>query len=287
MLLLPIGAPLAGGVARALDALALPTLASEVGWVDGAVAFGAVGQADPLDDAHDPSVALEPLAEALARQGIPRATTPHLARAIANREGVLSIDATGARSAPARGPRPPTLFERAALVDVLGDVAATELRWARLTLEPTGPNDQLNHFQARGDRGVIRLLPTNGVTLAGRTHAVVHELGHALIAALRRSGMHYRAAYGEADYGRYLDEPFEARLVDEESWVRALADAWLLRRRAVRWSRVHPGAVDRACIDRDADALAAWVRARLRQGLGIPAEPVEVPRSSGSTPASE
>ena len=51
----------------------------------------------------------------------------------------------------------------------------------------------------------IRLLETNGRTLAGRTHALVHELAHALIGIARADGRSYAASYGSHDYARFLD----------------------------------------------------------------------------------
>jgi hypothetical protein len=102
----------------------------------------------------------------------------------------------------------------------------------------------------------------------------VHELGHALVGVARHGGRSYACGYGQPDYGRFLQESTFGGLCDEEALVRAIADAWLLRRTAVTWSRTWPGAVDDVARDLDADELAAFTRFRLAQGLGMAATPV-------------
>ena len=84
----------------------------------------------------------------------------------------------------------------------------------------------------------------------------------------------YRAPYGRADYG-YFFGGTDNVVVDEEAMVRAVADAWLLRRRAVMWSRTWPGAIDESGRGMDGDVLARWARDALARGLGF---------ASGRTP---
>lgn len=264
MLLLPGMAPLARTLVRAL---ADRSVVRE-GWLPGATAIGTIGDGDALDDAIDPAVDREALTVALLSAAVPASAAPLLAEAVANREQVLDLDD------PKRRWRPLTLFEQHALLDVLGDLALLlPIERVRIDREvrTTGLNDC-----TRGADGVarIRLLGTNGTTLAGRTHALVHELGHALIGVVGT----YRAAYGSKDYGRFLAEETFGEICDEEAIVRAIADAWLLRRRAVTWSRTWPGAIDAAGRALDADDLAAFARFRLAQGLGRPFTPVRVRR---------
>jgi hypothetical protein len=227
----------------------------------GAWAIGAIGDDDSLDAAIDPSIDRASL-------GASRA----FADAIADREGVLDDAGVYARDV-----RPPTSFECAAMADVLGDLVRF-LPFDRVEIDRTWFRGGLNHCAIDGDVARIRLLESNGTTLAGRTHALVHEMGHALIGLARLAGTSYRAQYGQPDYGRFLVERTFDRVCDEEALVRMIADAWLLRRRAVAWSRTWPGAVDDVARDLDADDLAAFARFRLAQGLGMEARSCTVRR---------
>ena len=239
-------------------------------------ALGATGDDDALDHALDPSVDSRALARALESALGDRGMAAHdamsIARAIAHRED--SLDASAARGiAPHAWPehaRPATLFEHAALVDVLGAELASLMPIDRVEIDRAPlAGAALNHCQmGKGGIAHIRLLATNGATLAGRTHALVHEMGHALIGLARAAGRSYACGYGQPDYGRFMGESSAARLCDEEALVRAIADAWLLRRTSVAWARTWPGAVDDVARNLDADDLAAFARFRLAQGLG-------------------
>lgn len=255
MLLLPATSPLARTLASALEG-AYATR----DWLPGTLAIGTVADDDALDDAFDPAVDREALTVKLLSAAVPAKAAPLLADAIADREGVLDLDD------PKRSYRPITLFEHHALCDVLGELAAL-LPVARVRVDRAVRASGFNDCTVDSGQATIRLLGTNGTTLAGRTHALVHELGHALI------GLHggYRAAYGSPDYGRFLDPRTFDRPCDEEALVRMIADAWLLRRTAVTWSRTWPGAIDDVGRTLDADQLAAAARFRLAQGLGIQA----------------
>lgn len=270
MLLVPEAAPLA----RVLREILPDGLVVAPGFLPGCIAFGSEHDADPLDDRFDPRIDRPSLAERLTDAQVPRAAAPILADALADREGVVDVSRLGA---PPPEDRPMTLFERHALVDVLGAELASLLPTRRVRIDRAFLRSGLNHCEMDGDLARIRLLSTNGTTLAGRTHALVHELGHALIGVARRDGRSYAAAYGSPDFGRFLHPRTFDRPCDEEALVRALADAWLLRRN-VAWARTWPGAVDDVARDLDADALAAFVRFRLAQGLGLPHEPVVVKR---------
>jgi len=265
MLLVPGGAPLA---ATLRDVIAGTTLALADDWLPGSTAFGSVYDDDPLDGAADPSVDRPRLLETLLQVGVPDSAAPVVVEAMLDRETVVDL------GGPRASFRPPTLFEHGALHDVLGELAEL-LPPSRVRIDRAELATGLNHCEMGGD-GVarIRLLPTNGTTLAGRTHALVHEMGHALIGVQRHRGRSYAAPYGSRDYGPFLDRE---GLCDEEALVRAIADAWLLRR-SVPWARTFPGAIDEAGRDRDADELAAWCRARLARGLGLPYEPAMVRR---------
>lgn len=256
MLLLSDAAPLAQTLARVLDARFFVARS----WLPGATAIGVTQDDDALDDVFAPEVDRGALERHLARSGVPAAAAPKLADALADREGVLDLED------PNRAFRPITLFEHGALVDVLGELAGL-LPVARVRVDRAVRTSGLNDCTL-GPDGIarIRLLGTNGTTLAGRTHALVHELGHALIAL--RGG--YRAPYGSSDYGRFLPPSTFDRVCDEEALVRCIADAWLLRRTAVTWSRTWPGAIDPPGRTLDADSLAAFARFRLAQGLGLP-----------------
>jgi hypothetical protein len=282
VLLLPLGAPLANGVHTAVTRLvaAGAPIRIDEHHVEGRTAFGAVGQDDSLDGPLDPAVSLTALREQLVAGGMASASASVLATAIADRESVLTIDARGAHSATARGPRPATLFEAAALEDVVGNALRARLPMRSLRIDPAPAGHAHNDCRLEGSTSIIRLLATNGTTLAGRTHALVHEMGHALIAQSKRAGQPYRVGYGQVDYGRFLEADWQV-MVDEEALVRAIADAWLLRRRAVGWARTFPGAVDSVGASLDADSLAAWSRARLCQGLGLSFAPVVVRRHRG------
>ena len=241
-------------------------------------ALGAAGDTDALDAARDPAVDVAALAAALGAHAIGVSDALALAGAIADRED--SFDASAARSiAPPAWPahaRPATLFEHLALVDVYGPDLAALMPIDRVEIDRAPlVGAALNHCEMGGD-GIarIRLLATNGTTLAGRAHALVHEMGHAVIGLARRAGRSYGCAYGQADYGRFLVEATFGDLCDEEALVRAAADAWLLRRTGVAWGRTWPGAVDDVARDLDADDLAAFVRFRLAQGLGLAFAPV-------------
>lgn len=260
MLLLPDAAPLAQTLGRVLD----ERFSIVRAWLPGATAIGALGDTDPLDQVFDPAIDRPALEDRLLRAGVPEKAAPRLTEALVDREGVLDLDD------PKRTFRPITLFEHRALVDVLGELAGL-LPVARVRVEREVRRSGLNDCTLGPDRVArIRLLATNGTTLAGRTHALVHELGHALIGL--RGG--YRAAYGQPDYGRFLREATFAEICDEEALVRCIADAWLLRRKAVGWSRTWPGAIDEPGRALDADGLAAFARFRLAQGLGLPYTPV-------------
>lgn len=281
MLLLPSAAPLTRTLERALAPEGELSIAPE--WLPRCVAIGALGDEDALDDALDPAIDRAALAERLAAAGVPSKAAPLLAGGLADREGVLDLSAgwSGDPSIHDVRFRPMTLFERHALVDVLGDLAQLlPPHRVRIEREPLRSHvGALNHCEHGADGvATIRLLATNGQTLAGRTHALVHELGHALIGVARFDGRSYAAPYGRPDYGPFLDPRSFDRPCDEEALVRALADAWLLRRRAVRWTRTWPGAIDVAGRDLDGDDLADFVRSRLAQGLGLPFAPVRVRR---------
>jgi len=242
-------------------------------WTPRAAAIGTARDDDALDAPMDPSIDRATLRAQLLEAGVPDRAAPVLADALADREHVLDL-----ASAP-HGHNPwrvPTLFERAALVDVLGDDLARLLPMHRVRIHRGKLERGLNHCAMEDGVAHIRLLATNGRTLAGRTHALVHELGHALIGVARADGRSYAAKYGTPDYARFLDAKTFDRPCDEEALVRAIADAWLLRRRAVEWSRTWPGAIDDAGKDLDADDLAAFTRFRLAQGLGLPHAPVIV-----------
>ena len=234
-------------------------------------AIGAVGDEDALDASIDPSIDRGALADAMRAAGVPRSLAAPFADAIAHREDVLDASVVTRTAAPVHSDhaRPPTLFEIGALADVIGVDLAALLPPDRVEIDRAWLREgTLNHCELGAD-GVarIRLLGSNGTTLAGRTHALVHELGHALIGVARLGGRSYRAAYGQPDYARFL-APHRADVVcDEEALVRAIADAWLLRRRGVAWSRTWRGAVDDCARDLAADELAAFARFRLAQGL--------------------
>ena len=279
MLLLRLDAPLLPAVRRAVEAIAAdgaPVIARE-DFVDGYVVIGSVGQDDALDEALDPAVGGAPLEAALRDAGVSAAFVPALARSIADREGVVVLEGDGARSISGAGPRPPTLFEAAALRDVLGDELVDRLPFGRVRIEPAPRGHAHNDCRVDGSGAVLRMLATNGTTLAGRTHAVVHELGHALVGFERLRGNVYRAPYGRADYGYFLRRN-DGVAVDEEAMVRAVADAWLLRRRAVTWSRTWPGAIDEAGRGMDADVLAGWARGAFARGLGLAGGPARTER---------
>ena len=245
------------------------------GWTPGAAAIGTSRADDALDSPMDPSIDRAALRAHLSESNVPERAAPVLADALADREHVLDL----ATSPEAHNPwRVPTLFERAALVDVLGEELASLLPMNKVFIHRGKLEQGLNHCSMEDGVARIRLLSTNGRTLAGRTHALVHELGHALIGVARANGRSYAAKYGKSDYGLFLDPKTFDRPCDEEALVRAIADAWLLRRRAVEWSRTWPGAIDEAGKDLDADDLAAFARFRLAQGLGLAHAPVIVRR---------
>ena len=280
MLLVPIDAPLESTLARVIEAQrrAGANVAIDRTMLPRVVAICAVGDADALDDSLDPTVDLGALSRAIIDAGVSDRAAPVLAEAIVRRDDVLDLAGSPALD------RPLTLFELRALLDVVGPelgalLPAQRVRVDRALLAGAGPRRALNHCMIEHD-GVarIRLVDTNGVTLGARTHALVHELGHALIGIARRSGRSYAAAYGDADYGRFLDPSTNDRPCDEEALVRAIADAWLLRRPGVTWARTWPGAIDDAGTKLNADDLAAWARFRLAQGLGQAATPVRVRR---------
>lgn len=251
VLLVPSAAPLAITLE---DVLAGTAIAIVPQYLPGAVAFGGVGDRDPLDQAHDPSIDRTDLLRRL--QAVPAAAAPVLCDALLDREAV--VDLRGRASW-----RPPTLFEHGALADVVGEFIAL-LPPARVRIDRAYLTSGLNHCEMGRD-GIarIRLLPSNGTTLAGRTHALVHEMGHALIGVARYDGRSYRAPYGAPGYRRFLRSN---KLCDEEALVRAIADAWLLRR-DVPWARTWPGAIDDDGRDLDADVLAAFARESLARGL--------------------
>jgi len=277
MLLLPDAAPLA----RTLVPVLAGRFVVRTNWLPGATAIGTLGDTDSLDEPLDPAVDRAALVVDLLRATVPSKAAPLLADAIADREGVLDLDD------PKRRWRPLTLFEHHALVDVLGELAGL-LPIDRVRIDRDLQQRGLNHCQFVNHVASIRLLGTNGTTLAGRTHALVHELGHALI-GLRAGSTpalppfesvgvagSYAGSYGSPDYGPFLREESFDRPCDEEALVHAIADAWLLRRRAVSWTRTWPGAIDAAGRDLDGDDLAAFARFRLAQGLGLPHQPVIV-----------
>jgi hypothetical protein len=266
MLLLPEAAPLARTLVAVLEDRLADRFVVRPHWLPGATAIGTIGDGDPLDEALDPAVDRPALTIALLRAAVPAKAAPLLADALADREGVLDL------VDPKREWRPLTLFEQHALVDVLGDLAAL-LPIERVRVEREVLARGLNHCEMiEGRIARIRLLGTNGTTLAGRAHALVHELGHALIGIAGP----YAASYGSSDYGPFLRPETFDRPCDEEALVRAIADAWLLRRTAVTWTRTWPGAIDAAGRDLDGDELAAFARFRLAQGLGLPYQPILV-----------
>ncbi|GAC1352551.1 MAG: hypothetical protein NVS3B20_16130 [Polyangiales bacterium] len=259
------------------------SIAMVADFLPGKTAFCGVFDGDALDDPFDPSIDRVALSGALTASRVPLKASRVLADAIAQREEVLDLAALGTLSpAPRRSDaseaRCLTLFELFALDDVLGKALREPLNLSRVLIDRRPlPSDSLNHCEI-GEDGVarIRLLKTNGITLAGRTHALVHELGHALIGLARLRGRPYRAPYGRPDYGRFLSPDTFDTVCDEEALVRAMADAWLLRRSGVIWSRTFPGAVDAVARDLDGDDLAAFVRFRLSQGWGFEAPTVMV-----------
>jgi hypothetical protein len=269
MLLCPEAAPLARTLERALAGSAFSTVP---GYLPGAVAFGSVFDEDELEDARDPRISLSELTVTLIAATMSARPAEAVASSLVDRENVLDL------GRPQGEDRPPTLFEWHALADVLGELAEL-LPPAHVRIDRAILDSGLNHCQMEGRVARIRLLGTNGRTLAGRTHALVHEMGHALVGVQRALGRDYRAEYGSPDYGRFLRESTFGRPCDEEALVRAIADAWLLRRKGVTWSRTWPGAIDEAGRNVDGDDLAAWCRFRLAQGLGLPHHPVRVRRA--------
>jgi hypothetical protein len=277
MLLVDEGAPLARVLLELCERMRAEgaALAIVPRWTGRAHALCAIGDGDALDDAVDPSVDLGALIAALAAARVPRAAAPVLARGLVTRDDAIELHALGGVHDLLR---PITPFEHRALLDVVGDALGAWLEVARVRVErahvdrsdPRALNDCRTDAQGRS---TIRLRSDNGVTLAARTHALVHELGHALIGQARLAGRAYGAGYGVADYGRFLDPATERRICDEEALVRAIADAWLLRRTQIAWSRTWPGAIDDVGHDLDGDELAAFARFRLAQGLGLPATP--------------
>jgi hypothetical protein len=251
VLLVPEGAPLA---ITLKDALAGTGIVAAEGYLPGSIAFGAVGDSDPLDERADPSIDRDALEELL--RIVPDRARPVLLEALVDREDVLDLHERHSW-------RPPTLFEHRALADVVGDFIAL-LPAARVRIDRAFLRDGLNHCEMGRD-GIarIRLLPSNGTTLAGRTHALVHEMGHALIGVARHDGRSYAASYGAPGYRRFLRSN---KLCDEEALVRAIADAWLLRRN-VPWARTWPGAIDDDGRDLDGDELARFARQHLARGL--------------------
>ncbi len=281
MLLLADDAPLARALlavsARARDAGA--PLEIVEGWLPGRLAIGAIGDGDPLDESLDPAIDRGAFAEALTAAHVARAAAPLLATAIATRDDVVELRALGGVPQP---DRPLTIFEHRALLDVVGAELGAHLRVERVRVERAlvdrDDRGGLNHcVTTAAGASTVRLRSDNGVTLGARTHALVHELGHALIGHARAAGRSYQAAYGSSDYGRFLAPGTFGRICDEEALVRAIADAWLLRRRTT-WARTWPGAIDAVGQDLDADDLAAFARFRLAQGLGLRATPVRVRR---------
>ena len=275
VLLVPDRAPLQTRLVDAIErcaATGMSVLSRR--WTPGVIAYGTIADDDSLDDPHSPAIDRAALARMLDGTGVPMRAAPVLADAIANREDVLDLGA----STPAKD-RPPTAFEHHALVDVLGEELAALLPIDRVRIDRKllrAP--ALNHCRLDDGIAHVHLLDSNGTTLAGRTHALVHELGHALIGVARYDGRSYAAKYGQMDYGRFLEPRTFDEPMDEEALVRALADAWLLRRRAVTWSRTWPGAIDEPGRAVDADDLAGFVRFRLAQGLGLPFSPMRVRR---------
>lgn len=277
MLLVDADAPLTRALRTACEREHRAPIAVEPEWLPGKLALCAIGQDDPLDDALDPALDRRALAEELAALKVPRKAAPVLAAAIATRDDVVELRALGGALEPAR---PITPFEHRALVDVIGRELAGWLRIERVRVERAFVDARdrraLNHCDhGPGGLATIRLRSDNGVTLAARTHALVHELGHALIGHARAAGRAYAAGYGSSDYGAFLSPSTAALVCDEEALVRAIADAWLLRRNT-RWARTWPGAIDAVGQRLDADELAAFARFRLAQGLGLPAAPAWV-----------
>jgi hypothetical protein len=282
VLLVADTAPLLRALLQAVDSMraAEAKLAVAPGFLPAITAIGAIGDEDPLDDPLDPSVDREVLRRALEQANVPAVAAPIVAEAIANREDVLDLSRLGLPPSP---DRPPTLFELHALADVIGDELAAFLPTDRVRIERALRRAPSLNQCAMGEDGIARitLLASNGTTLAGRAHALIHELGHALIGHARLAGRPYGASYGQMDYGRFLREATFDRVCDEEALVRAIADAWLLRREGVEWARTYPGAVDPVASTLDADDLAAFCRFRLAQGLGLRFEPVIVARIVG------
>jgi hypothetical protein len=247
-------------------------------WLGGRLAIGGDSQDDRLESVHDPAIDRNRVSRHLADARVPAAAAPVLAESIANREDVLELDALGGRP---RSWRPLTIFERAAFVDALGDDLASMLPIEAVQIDRAAADvarPALNHCEMRDGIAHIRLVSTNGTWLAARTHALVHELGHALIGVARAAGRPYGAAYGSSDYGLFLSPKTFDRVCDEEALVRAIADAWLLRRVQIDWVRTWPGAIDACGTSLDGDDLAAFARFRLSQGLGLAATPVIVRR---------
>src|SRR5438105_1835528 len=85
-------------------------------YVDRSIAMGSIADHDPLDLAIDPSIDRGAMTEALRSAKVPDSAAPILAAALAHREDVLDL-ATPAHEQSTF--RPPTLFERHALEDVL------------------------------------------------------------------------------------------------------------------------------------------------------------------------
>ncbi len=281
MLLVGDTAPIRQALLRAVEDAGLGArIGVTEAFLPGVTAIGTLGDDDALDAAVDPGVDLSRLRDALIAANVPSVAAPHVATAIAEREDVLDVAKMGAPVSP---DRPPTLFELAALRDVLGDELSALLPSAGVRIDRTLRAPPALNQCAMGDDGVARisLLSTNGTTLAGRTHALVHELGHALVGHARRAGRPYAASYGQPDYGRFLRPSSFDDPCDEEALVRAIADAWLLRRGSVAWARTWPGAVDDVARDLDGDDLAAFCRFRLAQGLGLSVAPVLVGRWNG------
>jgi len=262
-------APLLRALRLAVDSLASPSIAVADDFLAGVTAIGAIGDSDELDDPLDPSIDRDALRVSLERANVPTVAAPAVALAILDREDVLDLSNIGAKPS---AHRPPTLFEWRAVRDVIGDDLAAFLPPDRVLIERALRRPPALNQCAMGNDGIARisLLSTNGTTLAGRCHALVHELGHALIGLAKSDGHPYGASYGQTDYGRFLDPRTFDRICDEEALVRAIADAWLLRRTSVTWTRTYPGAIDPPGRDLDANDFAAFCRFRLAQGLGRP-----------------
>lgn len=272
----PLQATLHGVVDRArADGTAMAAIEFVQPWTKSAAAIGSSRCDDALDSSLDPSIDRAAFRARLLEAGVNERVASVLADAAADREHVLDLSTPQHEHHPWRAI---TLFERGALVDVLGEDLASLLPLDRVQVHRGKLESGLNHCAMEDGVARIRLLSTNGRTLAGRTHALVHELGHALIGVARADGGSYAAKYGSPDYARFLDPKSFDRPCDEEALVRAIADAWLLRRHAVSWSRTWPGAVDDVARDLDGDDLAAFCRFRLAQGLGLPFRSVLVRR---------